>query len=434
MKQLYTFLMVFLTVPFALRAQTITLDSVSAPMTCDTAQVTVYYTATGTFGAKNVFTVQLSATDGSFTPTFTIIGSVKSTASGSIAVHIPAYDLNYDHYRVRVASSNPYLVSNDNGSDIQVLLTPPPAFYVWKDSAWSSGPYYTPVTGLEGDTVIFFSQETHWWYGKVFCEWNFGDGANPATSTDSFVHVTYSTPGAKQVYLKVTNAAGCSRDTTLPAVTIFDCNPAIPSNVIIDSTVMDLSSDMTPLFTSIWVVPGASLTLPWASGCTIFAEPGSSINGGSSLWNTIYVKPGATFTEGPGGGYGTNGNQMVIYAPGASVKARYLTTVLECNSLNFDYSQAPPYKITWAGVSTSGQASGISIYPNPATNLVTIASPEIPRSIMVRNELGETVLSDSGPIATTKLEFDASQFANGVYYVDLGFTGGNKTLKFTVAR
>jgi PKD repeat protein len=197
--------------PGSLFAQTITLDSVSTPTTCDTAQVTVYYTASGTFGAKNVFTVQLSQ-DSTFT-SFTNTSTIKSTASGSIVLSIP----NGDHYRVRIASSSPYLASNNNGSDIQVRVGPVTSFYV-NDSV--QGYPRSNVRSLE-DTLTF--KATKWWQNGLTYAWDFGSDATPQTSSDPVVQVTFASSGSKQVSLTVSNGS-CSATNTQPAAAvIFGC-------------------------------------------------------------------------------------------------------------------------------------------------------------------------------------------------------------------
>ena len=56
--------------------------------------------------------------------------------------------------------------------------------------------------------------------GTAF-EWNFGEGATPATSTDKNpTGVTYSTPGNKTITMKVTNAAGTTTKVFENALTI----------------------------------------------------------------------------------------------------------------------------------------------------------------------------------------------------------------------
>ncbi len=387
--------------PLTASAQTVTLDSVSAPTACDTAQVTVYYTASGTFGEKNVFSVQFSE-DSTFN-TFSIAGQLKSTASGSISITVP-----HGTHWVRVAASTPtYLISNV--SQVAVRMSPESYFSILKSYV------------LTGDNILFQSSK---WDSAITFTWNFGDGATPAISTDTIVNVSYNTTGRKTISL-TTSRGNCSSTSTSNGVYVYTCSPSIPSDALIDSTsytAIDSGSNV------IWVVPGGTLNLGYARWDTVFAEPGATITG-SGNGAVIYLKAGAVLSGGANDG-------IIIYQPGASLGGASGANVLQCSSLSYDYSNAPTYRISWiAGVTSDAQSSSnIRIYPNPAANLVTIESPEIPQSVVVRNGLGEIMLSDDGPIATLKIEFDVSRFAPGVYYVELTTGNGRSTLKFTISR
>ncbi|MFM1875452.1 MAG: hypothetical protein RL266_1189, partial [Bacteroidota bacterium] len=102
--------------------QTITTGSVTGSPYCvgngATADVSIPYTATGSFNAGNVFTAQLSDATGSFA--FPVdIGSVTSTTSGSISATIPATTSLGTAYRIRVISDDPAIVGTDNGADLE---------------------------------------------------------------------------------------------------------------------------------------------------------------------------------------------------------------------------------------------------------------------------------------------------------------------------
>ncbi len=398
--------------PLGTYAQTITTAALSRTTFCEGTAVSVSYTASGTFGAKNIFTVQLSAPDGSFSPSFQNIGQVKSTTSGTITATLPSTP--GEHYRLRVTASNPYTVGNDNGSDITVDAPP----------GWM-GFDVSKRVALVGDTVIFYAEGYP--AGSSFT-WNCGLDATPQTASNAWDSVVFTNPGIKHIHLTASVNSPCLSGPvdTSDIVVIFDCTPSIASDVFIDSVPSDESS--FPGSNGIWVVPGGTLNLgansdgPWRSQSRpIFAEAGTTVGGGGG--HVIYLKPGAVYT---------GGNNIVVYSPGASVPSGM---GLECGSLSFDYSNAPPYKIDWEGVSADApEALGIRIYPNPAANLVTIQAPQIPSSFVVRNDLGAIVLMDNGPIATSKIEFDVSHFAAGVYYVELGIGGRTSTSKFTISR
>ncbi len=87
---------------------------------CEGAPVQISYGLSGTVAAGNTVTAQLSNSSGSFASP-TSIGSVVSTASGSLLAYLPDPLMAGAGYRVRVVTSNPVRVGTDNGSNITVL-------------------------------------------------------------------------------------------------------------------------------------------------------------------------------------------------------------------------------------------------------------------------------------------------------------------------
>lgn len=83
--------------------------------------VSVPFTLTGTYGSGNTVTAQLSDASGSFASPVNI-GSVTTTASGTISATIPAGTATGAAYRIRVVASNPVITANDNGSNIAINL------------------------------------------------------------------------------------------------------------------------------------------------------------------------------------------------------------------------------------------------------------------------------------------------------------------------
>ncbi len=68
---------------------------------------------------NNLITVQLSDANGSFAAP-TTIGSAATLTSGTIRCRIPITVAGGGKYRVRIRSSNPSLISEDNGTDIRI--------------------------------------------------------------------------------------------------------------------------------------------------------------------------------------------------------------------------------------------------------------------------------------------------------------------------
>jgi hypothetical protein len=82
-------------------------------------QVTITFTSTGTFGAGNVFTAQLSDGNGSFTNP-TAIGTLNATTAGTITATLPASIVNGTGFRVRVVANTPATTGPDNGSNLTI--------------------------------------------------------------------------------------------------------------------------------------------------------------------------------------------------------------------------------------------------------------------------------------------------------------------------
>ena len=97
----------------------ITTGSISSPISCTGLSISVPYFATGILDNANVFTAQLSGSNGSFANPVNI-GSITSTSSGTISAVIPANTPNGIGYRIRVVSSRPNFNGRDNGSNILI--------------------------------------------------------------------------------------------------------------------------------------------------------------------------------------------------------------------------------------------------------------------------------------------------------------------------
>ena len=79
----------------------------------------VPYNVTGTYNSSNIFTAQLSDSYGSFSSPINI-GTLVSTSSDTINAVIPTNTPPGNTYRIRVISSDPPLIGNDNGNNIIV--------------------------------------------------------------------------------------------------------------------------------------------------------------------------------------------------------------------------------------------------------------------------------------------------------------------------
>jgi aldose sugar dehydrogenase len=103
----------------AVSSATITTGAITPTQLQAGQTLAISFTVTGTFNIDNVFTAQLSDMNGSFTSP-TTLGTVADTGSGSVNVLIPC-DLEGNNFRIRVISSNPFVIGSDNGADLSII-------------------------------------------------------------------------------------------------------------------------------------------------------------------------------------------------------------------------------------------------------------------------------------------------------------------------
>ena len=146
---------------------------------------------------------------------------------------------------------------------------------------------------------------------------------------------------------------------------------------------------------------------------TIFAEPGSTISGNVAN-GRLYMKRGSIFTS-------NLGSNSVIFGDGASIKAASNGTTdftLNCPSLDFDYSNAPPNPAhPSASVKDNLNSVSITLSPNPTQGILTVQGlPSDDITISVFNTLGETVMVQKN-LPTPDITLDLSKLIPGIYYI-----------------
>lgn len=157
-------------------------------------------------GTGNIFTAQLSDGNRSFGTPATL-GTLTSEVSDTISCRIPDSLVYSTAYRMRVISSNPALVNNDNGVDITIYELPNPVII---------GPANVCANGVE-------AYRTNAVPGITF-EWFINGGTINGSSTDSLVNVTWGVTGSASLGLVHKTAAGCL-DTAILNVTISSRPP-----------------------------------------------------------------------------------------------------------------------------------------------------------------------------------------------------------------
>jgi hypothetical protein len=239
----------------------ITTDALSGAAFCQGAQLSVPYTAAGTYTAGNIFSAELSDATGSFAAP-TVIGTLSSTVSGSIMCTIPALAPVGTGYRIRVVSDQPVTVGTANLVDISITAAP----FAGNDDAVT----ICKNTGMY-DMTDFIP-------GASLC------GAWTGPGGGSFSGQFNSSTDNAGDYTFTTNCGGgCPEDAA--TITILLQDPASAGN----DAEGDLCSNGAPPVL-IGFVDGGDLTgIFWYNGSTIM--PTWSVPG---EYNLVYVVYGTT--------------------------------------------------------------------------------------------------------------------------------------------
>lgn len=228
-----------------------------------------------------------------------------------------------------------------------------------------------------GDTVTFTSTST----GNITgYNWDFGNGAVPATATTAGPHkVVYNIGGTKQVSLDVSNSGGISTSNT--SISIDD----VPATSFIFSI-----SNLTVNFTD-----------------------GSSFNPTSWSWD---FGDGATSTQ---------QNPSHTYTTGGSYPVK-LTASNNCGSRDY----IDTLRISGIGLEETS-LNAIALYPNPARGKISVSVPsDLKVTSVVINDLSGKMIATSLQNGTSELiELNVNNLARGVYIVDVHTSAGLRSFK-----
>ncbi|OGU42290.1 MAG: hypothetical protein A2X61_05935 [Ignavibacteria bacterium GWB2_35_12] len=200
------------------KTATITLNvtNISSNSVCQGGSITIDFTANGSFKAGNIFTAQLSNATASFASP-TSIGTLTSTASGTIIGTIPAGTTPGTGYRIRVISSDPAVDGDDNGSDITINSLPNPSII---------GP-----TIVCEDNKYFYSTSPP---PSTTSEWFVTNGKFEDESTGNSVEVEWDSPPSGTITLVQTTTSNCV-DSSYVVVTI---NPKADADITTTDTII----------------------------------------------------------------------------------------------------------------------------------------------------------------------------------------------------
>lgn len=409
MKKIIFLLLVSLSLlPVISQAQSVTIGAIPASSFCTGDSISISFTAAGSFGHKNAFTLQLSDGTGSFASGFKNLGSIIDSIPGTFTINAVIPEIASSlHYRFRMIAAVPYTEGADNGSDVKVSAKTSPLHLEL------SGP------GAVNKPIRFECVPAGPDASEDSLYWDFGPDANPSSASGTprtndrtnDPETKYSTGGDKTITITATMPGGCPSSLTF-TTHIFDCTiPPIPSYAIVisrDTTFPDQGKVL-------WVNPGVNVNVT-GSEDTIYAEAGSNI-GGSMV---CYLKTGASLTT----DYGA-----VIYAPGASVTNGNPVS-LQCSSVDFDYTNAPPNPVfPKAGVTIPSISESLILSPNPTTGIITVEGPSLGNlNVSVLNILGETAMELKN-INSSNYTIDLSKLTQGTYYIRFASTNSVITKK-----
>lgn len=266
----------------------ITTGAISAGPFCGCDTVNVPFTSTGTYNAGNIYTVQISDATGSFASPLGI-GSLTSTAnSGTISTALPCNIATGAGYMVRVVSSSPLIVGDDNGVAFTVNTAVTP----------------TVTIGLSGpgvlcqDTVVFAATVTNGGTSPSF-QWQV-NGANVGTDSVAYDPNTIL-PVGDVVSVTVTTNAPCSTDTVVQAQIVVSCTD-VSVGIVAGSPFCSCDSVDVPFTSTGLFTAGNVYTVELSDSTGSFASP---VNIGSlvSVANSGTISAQIPCTTGNGTNY-----------------------------------------------------------------------------------------------------------------------------------
>ncbi len=306
----------------------------------------VNYNATGTITAPNTFTVQLSDAFGSFASP-TNIGSIISTAlSGSIPITIPALSPAGTAYRVRVNSSNSFIIGNDNGTNITIHQAP---------SVIANA---NPASLCIGDSTVLF-----------------GSGANTYSWSGGVTNNVYFTPTTTTIYTVTgTDAFGCSNTSSVNVIVnqlpniIANANP----NPVCEGQNLTLSGSGGVSY--IWS-GSVSNNVPFIPTSTnTYSVTGTDANGcsaTSSITVPVNLLPIVSATSAPGNTI-CFGEMVTLNGSGAST---YSWSAPVINNVAFAPNNTSTYTVTGTDANNCSNTASISINVIPSPTITVVSNP-----------------------------------------------------------
>ncbi len=250
----------------------------------------------------------------------------------------------------------------------------------------------SPSNTCQGSTVTYYNYSDQSAVAGLNPVWDFGAGANPATSTSSGpVTVTYSTPGFKDVLLTYNDGFG-NYVTSYGINSYINVSGAISTSAITGNT-----------------------QLP---DCNGNVETYSVTNTAGSAYN--WTVSGGSIVS----GQGTSSISVNFPSTGGTV------SVTETNAAGCVGSpQSVTANCTPVGVeNVAAEISSLSVYPNPTSGLVTIdayLSKTADYQLQLMNLEGKEIISQNGAAVAGEFKhnLNLSNMPAGIYFIRIKMAG-----------
>lgn len=241
----------------------------------------------------------------------------------------------------------------------------------------------TPQDPCLGDSVFlnaFFAT------ASTMMSYDFGNGdsLNPASKLDSYI---YPNSGTYEIEYTATNGCGS--------------NNSVKQIKVLDSPSADFSY---------------SPTNPKSGQAITFTN--SSTGAASYIWT--FDSEGNSVNEEPSFTFDADGSYSVtLEAIGANGCSNFTSTMITVGDFT----------------SVSELQKGVSIYPNPASDYLTVAlSNAAKQEVIIYNMIGEQIDALLLGLGETSVTYDVSGLSNGVYLMKVGKDSDQKSLRFVVLK
>ncbi len=296
----------------------VSIIAISSTRVLSGSTILVAYGVKGKFENGNQFTVQLSDENGSFQRPLNI-GSVTSSTGGTISLQIPLATPMGTKYRIRIVSSDPSTISNDNGVNISIfgILTNtvnPTSYFAGNSMSVS---YQTNIQYVAGNVFNVELSDVN------------GNFINPVVIGSS------SQPGPITATIPVNTPSG-----DLYRVRVVATNPVVTGLSNPENITISKSSITVTLSPNTMVCPGSSLMVPFTSSGIFYSGNVYTVllSDANGSFDNSTILAVASFTGGGNSGAGSWGVNTSLSAntlSGTGYKIRVQS------SSPFAYGEAP---------------------------------------------------------------------------------------------